>query len=40
VTMCSCFLPDLRDLSLEAFARGGEARIAGLTRYELASAWK
>jgi fructan beta-fructosidase len=40
VTMCSCFLPDLRDLSLETFARGGEARIVGLTRYELTSAWR
>jgi fructan beta-fructosidase len=40
VTMCSCFLPDLADKSLEAFARGGEARIVALTRYELRSAWK
>jgi fructan beta-fructosidase len=40
VTMCSCFLPDPADRSLEAFARGGEARIAALTVHELESAWK
>jgi len=40
VTLCSCFLPDLADRSLGAFARGGEARIASLTRYELARAWR
>jgi fructan beta-fructosidase len=40
VTMCSCFLPDLADRSLGAFARGGEARIAVLRLHELESAWK
>ena len=40
VTMCSCFVPDLADRSLEAFARGGDARIASLTLYELRSAWR
>jgi fructan beta-fructosidase len=40
VTMCSCLVPDLADRSLGAFARGGEARIAALTLYELKSAWK
>jgi fructan beta-fructosidase len=40
VTMCSCFLPDGRDRALEAFARGGPARIAALALYELASAWE
>ena len=40
VTMCSCFLPDLADRSLGAFARGGEAGIAALTLHELGSAWK
>jgi len=40
VTLCSCFLPDLGDLSLEAFARGGRARLAGLTRYALKSIWR
>jgi len=40
VTMCSCFLPNLLDRSLGAFARGGEARIAALKLHELESAWK
>jgi sucrose-6-phosphate hydrolase SacC (GH32 family) len=40
VTMCSCFLPDLSDRSLGAFAGGGEAKIAALTLHELKSAWK
>ncbi|HSQ79135.1 MAG TPA: glycoside hydrolase family 32 protein [Candidatus Bathyarchaeia archaeon] len=39
VTMCSCFLPDPADLSLGAFARGGEAAIARLTLYRLESIW-
>jgi sucrose-6-phosphate hydrolase SacC (GH32 family) len=40
VTMCSCFLPGPADRSLEAFARGGEARIAVLRLHELESSWK
>jgi sucrose-6-phosphate hydrolase SacC (GH32 family) len=40
VTMCSCFLPDADDRALEAFARGGEARIVSLTRCALKSAWR
>jgi sucrose-6-phosphate hydrolase SacC (GH32 family) len=40
VTMCSCFLPDLSDRSLAAFARGGDERIVALTLHELKSAWK
>jgi len=39
VAMCSCFLPDLLARSLDAFARGGEARIAALALHELKSAW-
>jgi fructan beta-fructosidase len=39
VTMGSCFLPEPDNLSLGAFARGGEAAIARLTLHGLRSAW-
>ena len=39
VPMTTCFLPK-PDKSVEAFARGGAAKIVSLQVYELQSAWK
>ncbi len=40
VTMASCFLPKPENRSLDAFARGGPARLVSLTLHELESIWK
>ncbi len=40
VTMCSCFLPDLRNHSLGLAAVGGPVLVRSLNAYEMRSAWK
>jgi sucrose-6-phosphate hydrolase SacC (GH32 family) len=39
VSMTSCFLPRLKDRSLQLYARGGTARLVSLQLFELRSAW-
>jgi sucrose-6-phosphate hydrolase SacC (GH32 family) len=40
VVMCSCFLPNLRDRSLDLHVVGGPATVRALTVHELRSAWR
>jgi fructan beta-fructosidase len=38
VSMSSCFLPNLKYMSLDVYASGGEAKIVFMNIYELCSA--
>ncbi|MCY3020721.1 MAG: glycoside hydrolase family 32 protein [Planctomycetota bacterium] len=40
VSMTSCFVPKVKDKSMEAFAVGGSVKIVSLSVYELKSAWR
>ncbi|MGD0088926.1 MAG: glycoside hydrolase family 32 protein [Planctomycetota bacterium] len=39
LSMTSCFLPKVKDKSLEVYAAGGEVKLVSLNVYELKSAW-